>query len=401
MNKKTFNLVVIAAVVAALTLPLNLSAGEAVKIRVTADRVNIREAALITSKAVGKAEKGQILTVVEKAGEWYIVRLPDGAQGYIHSFTVEEVSEAEAAAAEKAAAKPAAAAVAPGSLKIQVTADRANVRKSGALSAPVLRQAEKGETFPVVEKSGEWYLIQLSDGTAGFIHSFTVAELKEGEAVPAAKPAEKPAEKPKVEAKKAEEAAVAPPPVEKPAVAPRPAAAAPEVIAAPRDKAKSFSMFLARAGYFVAADSAYTDVYKNGLIYGGEVRLGGEKIAGWLEFSYRAETGALTFTKEETKVSVMAVEAGALYRFKLEGSKIHPYAGAGIGYFMFKETNQAIGEAKKNGIGFCALGGATYFLGESFAVDARIKFDFCKMTPADFNIQIGGFTIGIGFGYRW
>ena len=68
---------------------------------------------------------------------------------------------------------------------------------------------------------------------------------------------------------------------------------------------------------------------------------------------------------------------------------------------MFNEKNEAIGEAKKGGIGFCALGGASYFLGKGFVLDARVKFDFCSMTPADFAIQVGGFTIGIGAGYRW
>jgi opacity protein-like surface antigen len=158
-------------------------------------------------------------------------------------------------------------------------------------------------------------------------------------------------------------------------------------------------MVLLRAGYFLAADSAYTDVYQNGLIYGGELRLGGSKIAGWLEGSYRAETGELTYTKEQTEVSVLAVEAGALYRFMT--GDLNPYAGAGIGYFMFKEENEAIGQVKQNKIGFCLVGGASYVLGKNFIVDARLKYEFCSMKPADFDIQVGGLTAGIGIGFRW
>jgi|GEM_PF-724519 len=382
MKNKAHILLVITVVFLALALPAALSAGDAVKIRVTADRVNIRQAAALTAQAIGRAEKGQVFTVVEKDGEWYLIHLPDGTSGYIHSFTVEEVVESQAPPAKKPAA-------APGGRRIQVTADLANVRKAGTLAATLICTVEKGRIFTVVEKEGEWYRIQLEDGTPGYIHSFTVAEVAGGQAPPVVKQAEKPAEA---------AAPIAPKPVDKPAETPPPAVRT-RPVALPRGPFDSFSMALLRAGYFLAADSAYTDVYQNGLIYGGELRIGGSKIAGWLEGSYRAETGELTYTKEQTDVSVMAVEAGALYRF-MTGNLI-PYAGAGIGYFMFKEENEAIGQIKQNKIGFCLVGGASYVLGKSFVVDARLKYAFCSMKPADFDIQVGGLTIGIGIGFRW
>jgi uncharacterized protein YgiM (DUF1202 family) len=382
MKHKAPILFAIAAVSLALALPAALSAGDAVKIRVTADRVNIRQAAVLTAQAVGRVEKGQVFTVIEKDGEWYLIQLPDGTPGYIHSFTVEEVVEGQAPPAKKPAA-------APGSRQIQVTADRANVRKAATLAAPLILTVEKGRLFAIVEKEGEWYLIQLEDGTPGYIHSFTVAEVAGGQASPAVKPVEKPAE------------AAAPlvaKPVEKPAETPPPAVQT-RPAAPPRGPFDSFSMVLLRAGYFLAADSAYTDVYQNGLIYGGELRIGGNKIVGWLEGSYRSEKGELTYTKEPTDVSVLAIEAGALYRFM--AGNLNPYAGAGIGYVMFKEENEAIGQVKQNTIGFCLVGGASTFLGKSFIVDARLKYQFCSMKPADFDIQIGGLTAGIGIGFRW
>jgi opacity protein-like surface antigen len=159
-----------------------------------------------------------------------------------------------------------------------------------------------------------------------------------------------------------------------------------------------FSMVVGRAGFFLASDSAYKNVYGNGLVYGLELRIGKKKLAGWLEGSFRSATGKSSFTKEETKVSILGIEGGVLYRI-LTGS-FSPYLGAGVGYYFFKETNAFIGEASKNGIGFCVLGGASISVAPWLVLDGRIKYSSSKMKPADFDINIGGLTIGLGVGIR-
>jgi acetoin utilization deacetylase AcuC-like enzyme len=102
-------------------------------------------------------------------------------------------------------------------------------------------------------------------------------------------------------------------------------------------------MFLGRFGYFLASDSAFKEIYGNGAVYGGELRLGGKRIVGWLEGSYRERVGKFSFTGEETKVKVTGIDVGVLCRI-IPGN-ISPYAGAGIGYFIFNENNVAIGAA--------------------------------------------------------
>ena len=176
---------------------------------------------------------------------------------------------------------------------------------------------------------------------------------------------------------------------------PVPAAQAP----AAEQASVSFSMLLLRAGYFMASDSAYTDVYKNGLIYGGELRIGKNKIAGWLEGNYRAETGKFTVSKETTNVKVLVVEGGALYR--IIPKALSPYVGAGVGYYMYDEKSSVLPGVKKNQVGFCVLGGVSYVIGKRLVVDGRIKYSLCKMKPADFDIEIGGLTAGLGFGIKF
>lgn len=164
----------------------------------------------------------------------------------------------------------------------------------------------------------------------------------------------------------------------------------------PGQEIHPFSMVVARAGYFLALDSAYKNIYGNGLSYGLELRIGGKKLVGWFEGTYRARMGKSSLTKEETTVSVLGIEGGALYRI-LIGS-FSPYLGAGVGYYFFKETNSFIGEDSKNGIGFCVLGGASISIASWLALDGRIKYNTSKMRPADFDINIGGLMIGLGVG---
>jgi len=265
-------------------------------------------------------------------------------------------------------------------LFIRVIATRANVRQAAATTAPVILSAEKGQVFDVLEKSGEWYTIQLATGAKGFLHASVVEEIAEAGAP--AKPT----------------TVATPPPTPTAPTRRETAPATPVEIGSPA-ALEPFSMFLLRAGFFLAGDSAFGEVYSNGPVFGGELRIGKGKIVGWLEGTYRAHTGAMTFTGEETKMTVMAVEAGVLYRFK--SGPMTPYAGLGLGYHIFKETNEIRGEAKQSKPGFCALAGVTMAFGKSLVVDGRLKYSLCPMQPADFKIDVGGLTLGIGAGIRF
>jgi len=260
-------------------------------------------------------------------------------------------------------------------LQVRIVATRASIRQAAAFSASIVATADKGQVFDVIEKAGEWYWVQLPSRAKGYLHQSVIEEVAE---------------------------AVAPsvtPPVQVPVVTERPRTQAPTIARQPAPKGDTFSMFLGRFGYFLASDSAFKDIYGNGAVYGGELRLGGKKIVGWLEGSYRERVGKFSFTGEKTKVSILAVEGGALYRFMT--GLISPYAGAGLGFYIFDENNVAIGEAKQSKVGFCGLAGISMIVSGNFVLDARVKFSTCAMKPADFDINVGGITLGIGAGFRF
>jgi opacity protein-like surface antigen len=260
-------------------------------------------------------------------------------------------------------------------LQVRIVAFRTPIRQAAALEAPVIIIADKGQVFDVIEKADKWYLIQLPSGGVGYLHKSVVEEVAEAVA-------------PSV-----------PPPAQVPVLAEQATTQAPIIARQLATKGDSFSMFLGRFGYFLASDSAFKDIYGNGTVFGGELRLGGKRIVGWLEGSYRERVGKFSFTGEKTKVKVTGIEVGALYRI-IPGN-ISPYAGAGVGYYMFNENNDPIGTAKQSKIGFCGAAGVSMFIGRSFVLDVRAKFSTCAMKPADFNINVGGITLGLGAGFRF
>lgn len=370
MFKHKFPLIVFGILAFGLLFASSLAAADATQVRVKVDKANVRESPSLTAPVVASVDKGEVFKVFEKADEWYMIQLPNNKTGYIHQFVVDEIAGGEAGkAAEPAAAEDLG--------KVRVKVEKANVRQAAQMEAPVVGGASRGDVFDILEKAGEWYLIALPDGTKGYVHKFVVDEVGEGAAA-------------------GEEIAPTPEetqPVKRPAarVAPKP-----RVQTA---KGDTFSMFLARVGYFLSSDSQAKDIYKDGMVFGGEIRFGGKSLGGWIEGNYRSATGKLSFTQEETKMTVMAAEAGVLYRFAMDN--LNPYLGGGAGYYMFNEKSDALGEAKKSSVGFCVLGGVTYFLGSSLAIDARIKWSTCSMTPADYDINIGGITVGAGIGIRF
>jgi len=373
MFKSKFPLIVIGILAVGLLFASSLAAADATQVRVKVDKANVRESPSLTAPVVASVDKGKVLKVFEKSDEWYLVQLPDDKTGYIHQFVVDEVAGGEAVEAGAPAA-------AEDLGKVRIKVEKANVRQAAQMEAPVVGGASRGDVFDVLEKAGEWYLIALPDGTKGYVHQFVVDEVGEGAAA-------------------GEEIAPTPEetqPVKRPAARPPVRTTAPKVKTA---KGDTFSMFLARVGYFLSSDSQAKDIYKDGMVFGGEIRFGGKSLGGWIEGNYRSATGKLSFTQEETKMSVMAAEAGLLYRFAMDN--LNPYLGGGAGMYMFNEKSDALGEAKKSSFGFCVLGGVTYFLGSSLAIDARIKWSTCSMKPADYDINVGGITVGAGLGIRF
>jgi len=69
-------------------------------------------------------------------------------------------------------------------LKVRVVASAANLRSAPDINAPVIQTAKAGTVFPVIQVSGDWYLIGLAGGGQAYINRTVVEEVTEPAAAP-------------------------------------------------------------------------------------------------------------------------------------------------------------------------------------------------------------------------
>jgi len=152
-----------------------------------------------------------------------------------------------------------------------------------------------------------------------------------------------------------------------------------------------------RAQYFNPSEQIFRDIYGSGLMYGGEASIEFWKnLQFWVGGNYYSGDGELTFTKEETSLQIIPIGGGIRYRLPVGIFNFH--VGIGINYFQYKESN-ILGEVNEGGIGYVGKIGVMIKVVKGLMIDLGVEYSYCKMTPADSTINIGGIAPGIGLGY--
>jgi len=152
--------------------------------------------------------------------------------------------------------------------------------------------------------------------------------------------------------------------------------------------------FELQGSYFSPTDSNFKSIYGGGWEYGGVISFHlTTSLDLWLDGGYFAKSGSLTFTQEETKLTLIPLGAGLRYRI-LPG-RITPYVDAGARYIIYRETN-VIGEVSAGGIGFVGKAGLAIGLSDHFGLDVHAAYSYCSMKPADFEFNVGGLEFGAG-----
>lgn len=151
---------------------------------------------------------------------------------------------------------------------------------------------------------------------------------------------------------------------------------------------------------FNPSEQMQKDIYGSGVVFGAEI--GWEvwkSLVVWFGGSYYSRTGELTLTEEETKLTIIPLEVGATYYLTVTGG-LDLYAGTGLSFNIFTEENP-IGKASKNGLGYVLRTGLLLELSRGLFLDGILNYSYCKMRPANVDVNIGGLAVGIGLGFRF
>lgn len=144
-------------------LPHPSSAAAGTTAVVMADVVNIRAGPGTGYPIITQVYHTHRMPVLGQAGGWYNVRLVSGQSGWIAGWLV-NIEEQVAAPAAPATNHHTAV----------VNASVLNVRNGPGTGYGVMAQVRHGERYTVLEQSGEWFKISLSNGAAGWVAGWLV-----------------------------------------------------------------------------------------------------------------------------------------------------------------------------------------------------------------------------------
>lgn len=147
-------------------------------IRSTVDRLNVRTGPDLNSSVIRKIDQTNRYEVLDEQEEWVKIRLPDEGEGWIFKeFTeyenTEEPANPEAKPAEEKRTDEVWAASLNEPTVVKII-DITNLRSGPDIDYDIIGKAMPGETFPIVETDGEWYMISLPDDSTAYVASWVV-----------------------------------------------------------------------------------------------------------------------------------------------------------------------------------------------------------------------------------
>jgi SH3-like domain-containing protein len=113
--------------------------------------------------------KGQVVTVLQRRGDWLLVITESGEEGWARESTLSLLPAGEEEESRISEASPDDIPEAV-YLEFEVTRDRGNIRKQPHLKGPIVRTAVKGEVFTIVVEQEGWYQVSKEGGVEGWIH---------------------------------------------------------------------------------------------------------------------------------------------------------------------------------------------------------------------------------------
>lgn len=145
--------------------------------RVTASEVNVRQFASASSSIIGTVRQGDEFPILYRENDWVQI-LFNQQVAWIHSDLLEESDQ------PVEAVQTVQDTVADDSVKIRIGETPVNIRTQPSTDSEILTTLRTAEEFDVLNEENDWYQIELSNGTQGYVASW-VTELITADSVSA------------------------------------------------------------------------------------------------------------------------------------------------------------------------------------------------------------------------
>ncbi|MCM8779706.1 MAG: SH3 domain-containing protein [Candidatus Omnitrophica bacterium] len=116
------------------------------------DDANVRTDSTINSEIIIKLNKGDVVVTTKDFYDWYKIVLPKYAACYVSARYISAASEKSGTA----------------------NSDNVNIRLRPDTKSPILGKLKQGEPVNIINFSNDWYAIEPTENTYGWIHKSVV-----------------------------------------------------------------------------------------------------------------------------------------------------------------------------------------------------------------------------------
>jgi N-acetylmuramoyl-L-alanine amidase len=135
---------------------------------ITVDSLNVRNAASLQSKIIGKLQKGEKIEIVSSTKEWVEFNF-NGQKAWISSQFVEIAPKANV---QTNTGNETITPASPNGIVGTVTANALNIRSKGDLTSKIVGSVIKGNTFVILEEKNNWSKIEYSPKKYGWVNTW-------------------------------------------------------------------------------------------------------------------------------------------------------------------------------------------------------------------------------------
>ncbi len=158
-------------------------------VKSTGTNVNVRTGPGLTFPVIRQIQPDQSWPLVKKEGQWVQIRLSDKQTGWVAGWLVtatnDETNGSAGPSAHPSEGKTDGVSAGPTGGEGQaaesspptltVLYDTTNVRSGPGTNYDVISRVQSGERYPILKSEGQWYQIQLADGTKGYVAGWLVS----------------------------------------------------------------------------------------------------------------------------------------------------------------------------------------------------------------------------------
>ncbi len=146
------------------------------EMKVTATTLFIRSGPGTTNQSIGKLKQGDIVTVNKTENDWHQITY-NNMDGWISAEFTEKVQTNTNQSNDHQQEDSKEDDQSSELLQVKIVNTGTNLREGPSLQHKVVSTGQEGELYPVIETSGEWFKVKLTDGKEAYIAGWVVTQL--------------------------------------------------------------------------------------------------------------------------------------------------------------------------------------------------------------------------------